>query len=147
MDRFYSKIDKSGNCWLWTGTRHRMGYGRFKLNGKMMYTHRIMWELKNGPIPDDLFVLHKCDNPPCCNPEHLELGDHSKNISDAIARGLYTTPDQKGEKHSQARLSEKDVLEIRKLYHLFSNRELAIRFGVSRSLICEIYKRKKWKHI
>lgn len=62
------------------------GYGIMRVRGKVLKTHRIAWELANGPIPDGLSVCHSCDNPPCCNVEHLFLGTHADNMADMIAK-------------------------------------------------------------
>lgn len=66
-------ITESG-CWIWMGSSFNSGYGCIKLNGKTRSAHRLAWELYNGPIPKKLFVLHKCDVPLCCRPDHLYLG-------------------------------------------------------------------------
>lgn len=87
MDRFWSKVDKSGDCWVWTAAVSSKGYGRFKLNGKLVSPHRLAWEWANGPIPDGLVVCHECDNPPCVNPAHLKLGTQSQNMLDCVSRG------------------------------------------------------------
>lgn len=95
--RFWSYVDRSGDCWLWTrGLTSPSGYGRFKYwsetEGRWLTrgVHRISWELANGPIPDALLVRHRCDNPPCVRPDHLTLGDHAENMHDAVARGRHS---------------------------------------------------------
>src|SRR5690348_16844605 len=72
---FWSRVDRRspGECWVWTRGRLKAGYGQLTVGGKCRTAHRIAWELTNGPIPDGLSVLHRCDNPPCCNPAHLFL--------------------------------------------------------------------------
>ena len=84
-ERFWSKVDLSGECWVWTGTKAG-GYGRFYLNRRMMPAHRYSWTETSGPIPDGLMVLHKCDNPSCVRPDHLFLGTQSDNMLDASAK-------------------------------------------------------------
>ena len=87
-ERFWRKVDKSGECWEWTGSRSSEGWhGRMKWRGRMTMTHRIAWEIHFGHIPDGLFVLHACDNPPCVNPAHLMLGTHRANMIDAGRKG------------------------------------------------------------
>jgi hypothetical protein len=80
-------------CIEWPGALDDRGYGRknIKKNGKWVTvrTHRLAWEEANGPIPDGLHVLHRCDNPPCMNPEHLMVGDHAENMRQMMERGLW----------------------------------------------------------
>lgn len=87
-DRFWSKVDRSGDCWTWTASRTRHGYGRIGLGHDRVETaHRVSWMLANGPIPEGVFVCHRCDNPPCVRPDHLFLGTALDNIRDMIAKG------------------------------------------------------------
>ena len=91
-DRFndsYIPVTETG-CWIWTGAlnRHR-GYGRLRFKDKEIKAHRYSWELHNGPIPDGLQVLHKCDTPACVNPDHLWLGTHKENMHDCIKKGRF----------------------------------------------------------
>lgn len=76
-------------CWHWAGPRNAFGYGRMTSGGRLQVAHRLCWEVFNGPVPDGLSVLHKCDNPSCINPDHLWLGTYSDNIRDAWAKGRH----------------------------------------------------------
>lgn len=94
-DRFWEKVAKSDGCWLWTGSRQRNGYG-FLFAGTRKEphperAHRVSWRIHFGEIPDGLWVLHKCDNPPCVNPEHLFLGTRTDNMRDCARKGRVTT--------------------------------------------------------
>jgi hypothetical protein len=81
MKRFWDKVNKTDNCWLWTaGTDNKYKYGRFWLNERMMLAHRVSYELTVGPIPDGLVLDHRCFNPSCVNPKHLEPVSVKKNI-------------------------------------------------------------------
>jgi len=80
--RFWAKVDKSGDCWIWTAGRLRQGYGRF--DGQL--AHRVAFAFERGPVPDGMFVLHSCDNPPCVNPGHLRLGTHVDNMREMRER-------------------------------------------------------------
>ena len=101
--RFWNKIDRRGNgCWLWPGAVNNKGYGMFQTQTtghvKFKTTHRLAWELTNGPIPVGLFVCHTCDVPSCVNPAHLWLGTNQANIMDAVRKGRHSPP-----YHTQAR--------------------------------------------
>jgi len=88
-ERFWDKVDKTGECWLWTGARRRAyGYvGNGK--GKVVDAQRLAWEITFGEIPEGLYVLHKCDNPQCVRPSHLFLGTARDNTLDMVAKGRH----------------------------------------------------------
>lgn len=93
-DRFWAKVDRNPDgCWLWTGSKSSHGYGQlFSMVGghrAVLHTHRISWELHNGPIPDGLWVLHRCDVRPCVRPDHLFLGTRQDNTDDMMAKGRH----------------------------------------------------------
>jgi hypothetical protein len=86
--RFWSHVDKTPDCWLWTAARTPLGYGvAVAENRRITKAHRLAWELTNGPIPDDMYVCHACDNPSCVRPAHLFLGSQGANMRDARAKG------------------------------------------------------------
>ncbi len=111
LERFWKKVRKSEGCWIWEGCRHPDGYGRFWLNGKHQPAHRVAYAITHGPIPEGLWVLHRCDNPPCVRPDHLFLGTSLDNVSDRDRKGRGA--DVSGERHPRARLTRSDVLNIR----------------------------------
>jgi len=86
-DRFWNKVNKTDGCWEWGANRNPSGYGRFRLNGRMEVAHRVGYSLAFGQIPDGLFILHSCDNPPCVNPSHLRAGTKADNMRDMVQRG------------------------------------------------------------
>lgn len=130
-ERFRAKLapqDPVTGCIEWTGFRQPFGHGLIRRDGKNIGTHRLAWELKHGPIPEGLDVLHKCDNPPCCNEDHLFLGTQADNVADRTAKGRTA----KGETHCRAKLSDVDVSEIRRrLAAREVQRVIASDFGVS----------------
>jgi hypothetical protein len=85
--KFWPKVEKTSNCWLWTGKCNKAGYGLVSCGG-MRYTgaHRVSYMLHHGSIPAGALVLHKCDNRPCVNPSHLYLGDYFDNAKDMVDR-------------------------------------------------------------
>ena len=110
-DRLKGRLTADVNgCQVYTGTKNSSGYGSIKINGKMVGSHRVAWELANGPIADGMCVLHHCDNPPCCNPDHLFLGTRKDNANDRDAKGRLVTP--KGEKNGIATVPDLVVADV-----------------------------------
>jgi hypothetical protein len=154
---FWSKVDKNGpehpihgKCWIWVGGLvGGMGYGGFRSLGKPFIAHRYSWEIHFGDIPDDLWVLHKCDNPPCVNPDHLFLGDCASNTADKVSKGRQAI--QVGEDNPFSILTEEQVIEIRRIYKgkckVNGANALALKFGVSYSTIKAVVYGKNWKHL
>lgn len=132
-------IVQENGCWEWQGARIPEGYGCIcGTNGlsKMESTHRLSWRLFYGPIPNGILVLHKCDNPPCCNPDHLFLGTHGDNARDRSSKkrgGI-------GERNGNAKLSNAQVRELRLEYKAKRGdvTKLAKKFGVSIYLVASI---------
>lgn len=149
----FSKTPKE-SCWEWGGSKTFTGYGRVWIDGKHVYAHRLAWELTNGEIPKGMHICHRCDNPPCCNPEHLFLGTDADNTTDKMQKGRYKKGTVvRGQSHKLAKLSENDVRAIRAAYRPgkgggdFGSKPLAKKYGVAHSLVWRIIKRKSWPHV
>jgi hypothetical protein len=132
-----------------------MYVGRRRADGKRTSSRasRVAWELANGPIPDGLLVCHKCDNPACVNVEHLFLGTHKDNMEDMVRKGRWNVGGKqrgsKGEKHGQAKLTDAQVMEIRRLYAFggITCKELAVRYGIVQGIVSAIVNHKTWRHL
>ena len=127
------------NCVLWNKSRNQDGYGHQRFNGQVCGAHRVAWQKANGPIPKGMLVLHKCDNPPCVNVDHLFLGTHADNKHDCMSKGRHKLPDNSGEKHGMSKLSNSDVRLIKTLKGCFLQREIGAMFGVDQSHISDIH--------
>lgn len=126
------------------------GYAQFTINGKHRRAHRISYILANGPIPDGIFICHKCDNPKCVRASHLFAGDALSNMRDMIKKGRAVHPtgmDQFGERHSQARLNNEAVRHIRSAYKRGEAKPLAQLYGVSIACIRDVVYRRRWGHV
>lgn len=146
-ERFWSKVNKTDSCWLWTAGRTIDGYGSIQESHtrRRLRAHRVAYELAYGPIPDGQQVCHHCDTPLCVRPDHLFLGTFIENMQDKIAKGR--TP--RGEAAGNALLTETQVREIRDRYvpRKVSTRMLAREFGVSQKAISGIVLRRTWQHL
>jgi hypothetical protein len=138
---------KPSGCWEWNGKGSAQGYGYvYHGNGKTL-AHRVSWENTFGPVPDGLGVLHKCDNPPCVNPDHFFVGTNADNTRDRNNKGRANVPN--GESHWKSILTEKIVCEIRAYpkRHPQYVRVLAEVYNVSISTIRLVLNRKIWRHV
>jgi hypothetical protein len=144
--RFWAKVDRAGDCWLWTASRRGDGYGAFQVESqRQISAHRYSYLLNHGPIPEGMVVMHSCDQPLCVNPDHLSLGTNLANQRDAARKGRK----RPGIKNHNAKLSEEQVLELRARYEAggISQKDLAAEYGISHALVSFIVTRKAWKHI
>ena len=161
-ERFWSKVNKQGplpspeavtahpeikgqRCWAWTASTQAKGYGQFKLNEGMKLAHRVAWLLVYGTWPKPC-ALHKCDNRSCVNTLHLFEGSIKDNAKDMVAKGRFTPPAKTGEHNGFSRLTEKQVIKIRKLSAQgWTQHALAERFNSAQTNISSILLRKTWR--
>jgi hypothetical protein len=143
---FWKKVKKTSSCWLWTGSKTRLGYGTCWDGEMSRRAHRLSWELEHGPIPDGVDVLHSCDNRACVNPRHLHLGNHRDNMKEMVARGR--SAKKNGTLNGRSKLTWDDVRQIRRLYRWRSKdrntHALAKMFGVGQHTIHRIVSNKGW---
>lgn len=130
------------DCIEWTGCRDSFGYGMRKVNGKVRRLHLIAFEEENGPIPEGMVVRHKCDNPACYNPEHLELWTRTENNHDRDVRGRTA----KGVRHGSSKLTPEIVQEAKALYAVggWTHRSLGKKYGVGHRTIARAIGGKTW---
>ena len=151
MKRLWAKVRKGGpdECWPWLGTTDKDGYGMIRVGSrtdgsrKMARACRVVFELTRGFVPEH--VRHSCHNPPCCNPAHLKDGTHQDNMDDLkfSGRAKNRGQGQRGEHHHSVKLNWAAVASIRS--SALSDRALAKKHGVSKSLISQVRLSRIWK--
>jgi len=150
--RFLNKIRivPETGCWEWEAKLMQSGYGGFYIDGKTTTAHRAGWILFKGDVPKTIEVCHKCDNPKCVNPDHMFLGTHEENMKDAWRKERFSNRKiQRGEEVGTSKLTNNDVLEIRKL-HSGDNKtmgEIAAIFDVTKGTIWKVLSGRSWKHV
>ena len=147
--RFHTKYEKTATCWNWTAGCDTGGYGRFRLTNKTVKAHKVALFLSTGKYysgQDGLIACHSCKkNTGCVNPEHLDWDTPAQNTADRKRDGTECY----GEKHGRAKLTEANVLEIRQKCATkeYTHQKLAEEYGVDKSAISLIIRRKTWKHL
>lgn len=136
--RFWSHVPVAGpdDCWEWTGAKTKAGYGVVRHDGENIYAHRFSFYLKNGTL--DKWVLHECDNPPCCNPKHLFQGTVTDNTADMVVKDRQNPFGKK-------KLTPDQVMVIRSSTEKLA--DVAGKFGITPSTVSMIRKRKIWRHL
>lgn len=164
MKRFWDKVKKTDQCWLWLGGKDKKGYGKFSVGpshkedgtrrNSMVSAHRFSYELEGGSIPSGpgfhgVCVLHSCDNPSCVRPSHLFLGTNADNVHDMDTKGRRITVAKKGSGHANAVLDEDSVKEIvrKNRYEGISQAQLSRDYGVCASTVNHIFTGRLWGHL
>jgi HNH endonuclease len=147
---YYSILDEKTGCLEWTAGTTPKGYGTIYADGKMDLAHRVSFRLNGGLLDKGPYVLHKCDNPSCINPEHLFSGTQLHNVQDAIQKGRHYKGGPRGhslcgEEHPKAKLVAEDVVFIRK--SSLKQIELAKKYSVSPMTIWGIKHHLTWKTV
>lgn len=147
LRRFWRGVRRGDpdECWEWTGSRIgariNKGYGMFYDGERKVYTHRYSYEIHNGPIPLGIFVCHRCDNRPCCNPAHLFLGTNRDNVLDSLAKGRTSC-------YNKSDLSEAQIRTLRDRARAGEScQDLGVEFGLSRSHVWRIRSGLCWGHL
>jgi len=157
-DRILAKLDKTTECWIWSGAKNKKGYGVIGVKGSCKLVHRVFYEIHLSKSLTGFMVLHKCDNPPCCNPEHLYVGLHKDNMTDRNVRGRTACGDFSGARtkplsrprgeSNHSKLKATDVVAIRERANRGElQNSLASEFMVHSSTISDIVMGKKWKSV
>lgn len=142
--RFRCKYRLLNDCWVWIGRKDSKDYGLFDINGKPYFAHRISYLIHKGDFEQHLYVCHKCNNPPCVNPDHLYVGTQLDNMTDCINQDRQAY----GERQGNHILTEKDVREIRYLLEQnITHEEISKKYGISRGAISRISNRTTWRQL
>lgn len=152
QERFWHHVSPGApeECWLWRGATMRNGYGQMSVGAHTPGAHRVSWEIHFGPIPDGMFVCHRCDTRNCVNPHHLFLGTHSDNMRDMAEKGRATQRPipLRGEDSPHAKFKNQDILLIREMAAQgIVQRVIAEQFGTSQQVIANIVNRRRWAHV
>lgn len=149
-ERFWKKVivgQQPNDCWSWSGSKSPAGYPMLwggKELGRPTGAHRVSYRIHHGEIPEGGLIMHSCDNPICCNPKHLLLGDDRSNCLDKVSKRRHYF----GVSHHCAKLTEETVKYIRGAQAAaLSNAALGKMMGVSSSVISSIRNRRTWKHL
>ncbi len=146
VDLFWSRVktQSKSQCWLWTGSKDKDGYGYFTVGSSTRKAHRVAYLLANKSLPQGLCICHSCDTPACCNPRHLWAGSNKENCVDAVRKGRTLT----GTRNRKAKLTEsrvRKILALRKQNLTYS--QIAKIVPCSDSTVMQIVNGKQWQSV
>lgn len=142
-------VENESGCLNWPASTDISGYGRLWTGVREMKAHRYAYERAHGPIPEGMLVCHHCDNPPCCNPEHLFLGTNSDNMNDMYKKGRGHSSHSSGERSTNSKLTDRIIQEA-KILHFFTGvtqAALAEHYGISNQVLSLALRGKRWTHL
>lgn len=147
--RFEERVDRSGDCWIWTGSMRPNGYGRMSIGPRgeahSYLAHRLAYYYANGAWPKNC-VLHSCDNPSCVNPAHLSDGTLAENSRQMYERGR--GPDNRGECSGRAKITSQVVADIRRRFEAGeTQKSIATDAGLSQSWVSRLVNKRAWRHV
>lgn len=158
VKRFFKKVNKDGPiipyvgtpCWIWIAGKNDKGYGGFSIQRRNRIAPRVSWIIHNGPIPEGMLICHKCDNPPCVNPDHLFIGTRVDNSRDMVQKGRYWTggrpPLKRGATNGNSKITQDIVDQLRALHATgqYTQRALAKIFSICQTQVRNIVNLKQW---
>lgn len=144
---FFSKVNKTNECWIWIGYKNNKGYGSFLYQGGTL-AHRYSYMIHNREeIPSGMMICHSCDNPSCVNPKHLWVGSAQDNIDDCVKKKRNKIVTVRGEQNGLSKLNEQQVYEILKNENKLTQKQFALKFNCNVSNIHYVQSGKTWKHV
>lgn len=142
---FWGRVDKSGGpdaCWPFTGVCFSTGYGAFSSHAGNVGAHRFAYEATFGEIPEGSVVMHRCDNPPCCNPAHLVAGSQGDNVRDAVSKLRFSL----GSRNYSSKYKEEQIREVKKMLRSGVKQiETSRRLGVSYAVVHGVASGRAWR--
>ena len=158
IDSFWKRVRMKDGCWDWLGSVTVKGRPRFKVDGETASAYRISYLIHKGTIPPGLLICHTCDNPSCCNPDHLWVGTHADNQRDCFLKkrrargknnGRHTKPETtpRGVTHGRSTLTDDDVRHIRRLGGTMPQAKIGELFNTPQTNVSLILRGLAWKHV